>query len=130
MSTAARLSELFAEFPFISDSHIFDGIKARRKAVNFLLIDVHDEYVKPLIYQQGEGVLRDIPDRDTGWYTQKHYDKIRYVMHARFHRVHDGTGPATKEECDTIIAQVENGAITRPTKQVNRPRARSVSTQE
>lgn len=72
------------------------------------MIDVHDEMVKPLIYQEGRNVLRDEPDRDTGWFTPKHYEKIKLVMQARYHQLLEDGVPASKDECDAIVTQVEN----------------------
>lgn len=105
--TGGTVSQFLISSPS-SDSHIFDGITPSRVRGNYLLIDVHDDLVKPLIYQEGEGILREQPDRDTGWYTQKHLEKIRLVMQARYHQLLEDGVPASKEECDAIITQVEN----------------------
>ena len=66
-----------------------------------------DELVRPLIDQTGN-VLRDTPNRDTGWYTQKQWDKIRMVMQLRFRKLLDEGVPATKEECDALLAVVDS----------------------
>lgn len=97
-------------------SHTFDGVTPSRVRGSYQLIDVHDEFVRPLIYQKGPGVLREKLDLNTGWYTQKHFDKIRSVMQARYHRLLEEGRSATKEECDAIIAQIDNASVSKPVK--------------
>jgi hypothetical protein len=97
-------------------SHTFDGVTPSRVRGSYQLIDVNDEFVRPLIYQEGPGILREKLDLNTGWYTQRHFDKIRSVMQARYHRLLEEGKPATKEECDAIIAQIDNASVSKPAK--------------
>ena len=77
---------------------------------------MRDEYIRPLIDQQGPGVLRTKFDITTGWYTDKHWEKIKSVFHARYHQLLEGGIPLPKEDCDTIIAQIDNAGAARPAK--------------
>jgi hypothetical protein len=61
-------------------------------------------------------VLRNKFDITTGWYTEKHWEKIRSVFHARYHRLLEGGVPLPKEDCDAIIAQIDNSGTIRPNK--------------
>jgi hypothetical protein len=98
------------------NSHKFDGVTPTRIQGSYQLIDVEDDFVRPLIDQEGEHVLRPTPDRNTGWYTPKHYEKIRQVLQARFHTLAEEGVPATREDCDVILAQVNASNSSRAVK--------------
>ncbi|UZJ52441.1 hypothetical protein CBS101457_001761 [Exobasidium rhododendri] len=117
-SVLQQEGEVVEEDPTVDDpqSHIFDGVTSTRIQGSYQLIDVQDELVKPLILQAGDAAIRDRPDKTTGWYTQKQYDKIRLVLQARFHRLAVEGIPAAKEECDAIVAQVDATSSTKAVK--------------
>lgn len=89
------------------DSHIFDGVTLNPSLNSFMLIDITDEIVRPLIEATGPQALRDKVDLTTGWYTAEQWEKIRTVLQLRFHSLADFGIPAAPEKCAAAIALVE-----------------------